>query len=341
MFLKLHRTCYAWIPLWGPILALLYLSRSQSARRKQKFSTGRMMDSLESSQGQSPMIDGNQNTSRTSLDYIYNHNTSTEYDDSTNGKGKNALLKSRFLSHLSDDGESDTVNALHSDPEVARHLANVRTPQHGEGSDHTDEYYAVTVVPGTGHNVVRTSEGTMSTRDSSSNRFSHQSQGASLRLSQQRPGDNQYQPPKHPNSAQRSTMEEPTPSSQYVHHASPYYNQGPDPDSYDYDEIYGNSAVSRFSASQNDAMRIIMGGGSQDISQRGRGGVDDGRQYSQDNDNSTLSPPFSPDSSMNYLYRDTTATNLPSELFFPRINSGDHQADFSYRGEELHNGHYR
>jgi hypothetical protein len=329
--------------LWGPILALLYLSRSQSARRKQKFSTGRIMESLEGSQGNNSPMGGNNNGSRTSVDYIYNHNNSTEYDDSAHSGRKNQLMSSRFISHISDDG-SDTVSALHSDPEVARHLAlggMLRTPQHGEDdSDHTEEFYAVTVVPGTGQNVVRTSESTVSTRASSMRLSASQQQ---MRLSQQRAGDNQIQPPKHPSSAttQRYVAEEPTPSSQYVHHTSPFYIPGAEHD--DYEELYGSSALGQFSTtSQNDAMRIIMG-----AAPRRRGSGADGgpgdiheRHDSQDHDNASTMSPFSPDSSMNYLYRDTTATNLPTELFFPRLHSGDHQADFSYRGGEFHNGQY-
>lgn len=339
--------------MWGPILALLYLSRSQSSRKRkqQQFSTGRMMESLESSQGQGSVLgafgavggpSGAVGTnSRTSTDY-YNHNSVGDYEDSVNSGRKNALMTSRFISHISEDGDLDTVNALHNDPEVARHLQHgvMRTPQHGEdASDHTEEFYAVTVVPGTGQNVVRTSESTMSTTNTFrlSSQSSSQQQSQQIRLSQQKPGDNQYQPPKYPASAQRPSSlyampgEEPTPSSQYVHHNSPFYIPGVT-DNEEYDEMYGNSTIS-----QNETMRIIMGtSGRRD----GHHGGNNGQERTDSQDGSTMSP-FSPDSSMNFLYRDTTATNLPSELFFPRLHSGDHQADFSYRGEEVHNGQYR
>lgn len=59
---------------------------------------------------------------------------------------------------------------------------------------------------------------------------------------------------------------------------------------------------------------------------------------------------LSPEDSMRYLYRDTTATNpLPSELVISDImrshyarNAGyGHHHDFSYRGEEDINGRYQ
>jgi hypothetical protein len=57
---------------------------------------------------------------------------------------------------------------------------------------------------------------------------------------------------------------------------------------------------------------------------------------------------ISPDDSISYLYRDTTATHvLPSDLQFSNIIRNHPNAlfqqhhDFSYRGEEEHNGQYR
>ena len=51
---------------------------------------------------------------------------------------------------------------------------------------------------------------------------------------------------------------------------------------------------------------------------------------------------YSPDISLRYMYRETSATNpLPSELYFPRLQSNDRTNDFSYRGGEEHNGHFK
>lgn len=85
-----------------------------------------------------------------------------------------------------------------------------------------------------------------------------------------------------------------------------------------------------FSASDGDAMRMIMEGGL----------LPSSRTQSEEvvDDEST----FSPDSSLRYIYRDTSATNpLPSELYFPRLHSSDPAHDFSYRGGEEHNGHFK